>query len=607
MPHPTHGFEWYLEMLSKAGTPEDLRERSLKSLREYGIQSRKDLVKAYLSRSYNGHDFGLADLDIPKEHRNNLIDMLKKPSLPADHQETMVCNSLSDFVYTRAGEDTDAIARFKERHNPQLFLHAQCPETSQKYICCVVSPSDRLCLFVAFAGTHTGPDWTTNLSLAPVSEPKLGGKVHGGFLERCRCLKFQFMHRMVEHFGCDAIIFTGHSLGGAVSHLSCLSAKRLEEFARLEIPICSVVFGAPLCVCEQVAKDVERLEWTDSFVNIVNLDDPVPRLLNLTESQPELCRSGSELSRSLGDAADNVKEVVSCLMGSEGVVTLLTTFSMTTALSSRLKGLIGHSASSRLAEMVDVYRSIGVYIFIESSHGDQYECSWSEGLDVLKHLGPAKLLNDQVSLSGFTSDSIRRHDIGSYQVILKHRAVIDFLDVDVAPAAAPLERLGSFLSEGSGTKLQTDLTVQVHCVKVCFEEGRSVVYGVVGKNLDLLGAAGIELDCHGQYETATTTSMLLHTDTAIKLHQEGVQQADKLKLSKRLRFRPDVGHRIDYDLHAHDFVTDTAALTALAADEGLCFDKELIRRMMKLAFLMEHYLGNRKLVELVCQLDALGP
>ncbi|CAE7495530.1 CRYZ [Symbiodinium sp. CCMP2456] len=613
MPHPTHGFEWYLEMLSKAGTPEDLHERSLKRLKECGIQSRKDLVKAHLSRRRNGRDFGLADLEIPTEHRDNLIAILKKPSLPADHQETMVCNSLSSFVYTPAGEDTDAIARFKERHKPLLFLHAQCPETSQKYICCVVNPSGRLCLFVAFAGTHTGPDRTTNLSLSPVSEPKLGGKVHGGFLERCRCLKFQFIHRMVEHFGCDAIIFTGHSLGGAVSHLSCLSAKRLEEFARLEIRICSVVFGAPLCVCEQVAKDVARQGWTDSFVNIVNLDDPVPRLLNLTESLAELCRSGSEL---LGDAADIVKQVVSCLMGSEGVVTLLTKFFMTDALSSRLKQLIEHPASRRLAKMVDVYRSIGVYIFIESSHDDQYECSWSEGLDVLRHLGPAKLLNDRVSLSGFTSDSIRRHDIDSYQVVL--RAVADFLDVDVAPAVADfldvgvapaLERLGSFLSEGSGTSgTNPDLTVQVHCVKVCLdEEGQSVVYGVVGKNLDLLGKAGIELDCDGQYVAATATSMLLQTDTALKLHQEGVQQADKLKLSKRLRFRPDVGQSIDYDLHAHDFVTDTAALTAVAADEELCFDKKLIRRMMKLAFLAEHYLGNTKLMELVCQLDSLGP
>ena len=100
---------------------------------------------------------------------------------------------------------------------------------------------------------------------------------------------------------------------------------------------------------------MERLGLTDSFVNIVNLDDPVPRLLNLTESLAQLCRSGSELSRNLGDAADNVKQVVSCLMGSEGVVTLLTTFSMTTVLSSRLKGLMEHPASSRLAKMVDVY------------------------------------------------------------------------------------------------------------------------------------------------------------------------------------------------------------------------------------------------------------
>ena len=519
-------------------------------------------------------------------------EILSHPPLPATHDEIMVCAELCMLAYKSCSEDSDETVRFKRDRAPSLFLHAQCPQTKQKYIFCVASPSGRSCFFVAFAGTHASGDWTTNLILATVSGVGVGGKVHGGFWQRCTCVKFQFMHRMVEHFGCEAVIFTGHSLGGAVSHLSCLWAKRQEAFKKLKLTISSVAFAAPLAACEPVARDVERLDWTHHFLNIVNADDPVPRLLNLAESLAELCRAGSDLS---GLQCDQIRSILGCLIGTAGVSSILLSFLPSASVADALQRLANLPAAKKIAEVIDIYKPFGIFVFLQAPADGPYKCSWSKGLEVLKELGPAKLL-DKTFKGNLTNDNIRRHDMPSYKLMLNHPPVKKFLDVSV-----PLEPSRS-VSSGS-----FDLRVQVLHVKVFLDDGRNeLLYGIVGKNLDLLGPAGMELYCGDKFEVARDIVPNLQEDTFLTLQQQGLEQGRMLQESKRLRFRPDVGQVMEFQLNSMDFMSPNTVDMSFARDVELHFDKNFVRRALKQAWLMQHFVGDTQLLQEMVKLDELG-
>ena len=410
---------------------------------------------------------------------------------------------------------------------------------------------------------------------------------------------------MVEHFGCEAMIFTGHSLGGAVSHLSCLWAKRQDEFKQLKLPISSVAFAAPLAACEEVARDVERLDWTSHFVNIVNGDDPVPRLLNLAESLAELCRAGSDLSRSIDASPQEIGSILNCLTGKAGLSTVLLNFLPSAPVADALQRLAMLPAAKSIAKVIDIYKPFGIYVFLRAPAAGPYECTWSRGMEVLEELGPAKLL-DKSFKGNLTNDNIRRHDVSAYKLVLNHRPVKEFLDVPV-----PLEPSRSVSSGSCTTDAPSPMSVasqvNVVSVKVFSDlEKNEVLYGIIGKNLDLLGTAGMELFADDQFQVAENIVPVLQEDTFLTLQQQGLDQSKKLEDSKRLRFRPDVGPLIEFPLNSTDFSSSRSVDMGLARDADLRFDKNFVRRTLKQAWLMEHYVSDTHLLQELVRLDQLG-
>jgi hypothetical protein len=131
---------------------------------------------------------------------------------------------------------------------------------------CFAARSDDA-LVVAFRGTEARErvDWATNLRarLVPFDA---GGSVHGGFL---RALEHEETWRQLErhireHQGKRRLVFTGHSLGGA---LASLAAARHPNSRLL------YTFGAPKVGDRDFARNTAR-----DHQRIVNGRDLVPRL-----------------------------------------------------------------------------------------------------------------------------------------------------------------------------------------------------------------------------------------------------------------------------------------------------------------------------------------
>ena len=601
---PEASGHWYLKLLKRAQVPKEVHEDSLQALKSCNIDSYKALVKAYGSRTHQGVDFGLADLKIPMGNRARLVEILQCPSVPTTLEETRVCAELSRLVHNTEGDIMKEGQLFQKQRKPNLFLHAKCPKSNQKYLLCVLRLSKRPCLFVAFAGAGDTGDWTKNLTTCTVSDWGVGGRVHGGFVERSLCLKFHFVHRMAEQLGCEAVIFTGHCLGGAVSHLSCLWALRQGEFKRLNIPICSVAFAAPLVVCEEVVKEVDQRGWSHQFLNIVNEDDPVPQLLTLTASLGEVYKALASLPNHK-DIGASLNEALGCLSDSKTMSALLLECTMSPHMSDALQKLAALPLEEYVVNMFDIYNPLGTCVFIETSDGKQYKCSWSQGTDVMEQLGPASFMEHRIRVGSVTSDNLQKHKVCAYKSVLQHPAVTKFLDVplDIYPVD-----VRSFLpgkAPASSSSSQITIPVCIETVKVWLNNDEdSVVYGIGGRHLDLLGAAGVEVWSGSCFEVARELAISSPGDTSLQLKQAGHQQAQKLMESKRLRFRPDAGECIVFDMVEADFLHFNEMPT-LTRDEELQVNRHFLRRALKQAWLMKHYADDDRLLDLVRKLDKL--
>jgi len=109
-------------------------------------------------------------------------------------------------------------------------------------------------LIVAFSGTSSIYQALRNLDLRPVSHPvKGGGYVHSGFWKMYDGIRLQaideLVHAQVLEPNIGEIVFTGHSMGGAMSYLFALdvlgrnSAETLPQERPITLTL--ALFGSP--------------------------------------------------------------------------------------------------------------------------------------------------------------------------------------------------------------------------------------------------------------------------------------------------------------------------------------------------------------------------
>ena len=106
-------------------------------------------------------------------------------------------------------------------------------------------------LYVAFRGTEVKEpgDVLTDLDIAMVSDKTWSDveiKFHKGFFERAKdCIKDNLICKIAE-FNPKRVIFTGHSLGAAISALIYINLVKEQEQLQLPYELYNVTFGCPM-------------------------------------------------------------------------------------------------------------------------------------------------------------------------------------------------------------------------------------------------------------------------------------------------------------------------------------------------------------------------
>lgn len=99
------------------------------------------------------------------------------------------------------------------------------------------------------------------------------------FLNLCDSPEFQMLLNQIRG---KEVVFTGHSLGGAIAalaalHYLCISSS--SSTCAPAPPVLCVTFGSPLLGNEALSRAILRERWGGNFCHVVSQHDLVPRLL----------------------------------------------------------------------------------------------------------------------------------------------------------------------------------------------------------------------------------------------------------------------------------------------------------------------------------------
>ena len=172
-------------------------------------------------------------------------------------------------------------------------------------------------LWVVFAHTKDVRNVMADVTVLGASTPI--GQIHAGFYAKVASIAAH-LQRFAEESQCSIapgstqplrLIFTGHSLGGALAQACCLhllAAGGVVGGSQYQIG--SISFGNPYVGNGNVREFVEQRGWSDRLLSVVNKDDIVPNLLNYVESAHLLHRNAGRVVQQLCDICDLVGDVV---------------------------------------------------------------------------------------------------------------------------------------------------------------------------------------------------------------------------------------------------------------------------------------------------------
>ncbi|XP_034568879.1 lipase-like PAD4 isoform X2 [Setaria viridis] len=142
----------------------------------------------------------------------------------------------------------------------------------------------------AFAPVGLGGDATRRMFAALVANAEPAAAAVGEqvavqalalqcFLKLCGSPDFQML---LDQIRGKAVVFTGHSLGGAIAalaalHYLCISSSS-STWGSAPSVLC-VTFGSPLLGNEALSRAILRERWGGNFCHVVSQHDVVPRLL----------------------------------------------------------------------------------------------------------------------------------------------------------------------------------------------------------------------------------------------------------------------------------------------------------------------------------------
>lgn len=178
---------------------------------------------------------------------------------------------LSRLAYT-PHDKIDKACQELALNPPVMYIESECVD-AQAYVWKIDKD-----VFVAYRGTESMKDAAADLDVRYI-HLKDGICVHRGFYNQLMSIKDQLLVTLSDPdilSPDDALIFCGHSLGGALATLSGpLIAEALDK-SQCPATICCFTFG-----CPRVGNG-RFVEWFDDWVTrnlrVTNEQDPVPMI-----------------------------------------------------------------------------------------------------------------------------------------------------------------------------------------------------------------------------------------------------------------------------------------------------------------------------------------
>jgi hypothetical protein len=139
------------------------------------------------------------------------------------------------------------------------------------------------------------------VSLPPQDELARLPCAHKGFWLRCHTLPIRALAAQAAAAG-QRLVFTGHSLGGAVAAVAALEVLLANEEAGSGPEVLCVCFAAPIWCNATLARLIDGCAWGASFINVTVPEDYCLKLFNnvLTSAdKPALAAAAYHRSKSL--------------------------------------------------------------------------------------------------------------------------------------------------------------------------------------------------------------------------------------------------------------------------------------------------------------------
>ncbi|KAJ7550454.1 hypothetical protein O6H91_07G102300 [Diphasiastrum complanatum] len=213
-----------------------------------------------------------------KTHKQEAIDCLIASR--AAYEPTL--DGVAD-VLERSYEVDTSRYELLYHHEQPTFLSARLLD-NQEQIYAIIRSSNGY-VMVAFRGTFTLQDAIQDMKLttAPVGFGLGVGRAHVGFQARAEKMPVQLFMNLTRPG--EKLIFTGHSLGGAVASLTTLRVLEALSAAGDDAPISRervlcVTFGTAPFANRELAMYINS-KYRDRFYHLVSMHDFVPRAHNI--------------------------------------------------------------------------------------------------------------------------------------------------------------------------------------------------------------------------------------------------------------------------------------------------------------------------------------
>lgn len=182
-----------------------------------------------------------------------------------DFELLKLCVRLSKLCYSTTKVSSPDITKIQ--NDPVIIDTNSDPEPT----CTIWTSIDNETLYVCFKGTSSIEDIYTDIEIC-MTQCKINNDwmIHKGFLQEYYLLEKK-LSNILDNCNQKNIIFTGHSLGGAIAIIA--SAMYSLGVSKLDKNISCYTFGCPTIGNKQFTKDYIKI--IPNYIGIINKNDPI--------------------------------------------------------------------------------------------------------------------------------------------------------------------------------------------------------------------------------------------------------------------------------------------------------------------------------------------